>query len=361
MRFLNNFAISLLMIPLMIIIAIFTPPETAPTGSVISLPEKNEIELEKIWETKMDYRMASYVIEDGKIIMHTSGNSIFILDYDTGKVIKQFKPELNNQMIYGIAVNEGMLAINCGKFIVVYDIGADKEIFKYKAKNLSEFHEEVYMYKNTIICSGDSRHNLMAVDYMNGDVVWTVEDPKIEDQQYYLKKYKERYLYSSLNFDGEVEFDPNTGKTISKYPDAYGVDIRNEKRVEQVNNFEGIADVKFNKWLSEKYFGYGGIMENGSPYLTYGEAFYFHNQLGELQWQFKMDKDIGYFDDYGDYVFLETDDLLVILDTKTQKIVWRFNVPEESAITWRIDGDRLYLSERRGRTVAYNLQMLKQN
>lgn len=329
------------------------------TGPTIQVPDQNVIELNKVWENKFDYGIRSHLIEDGKIYATTHGNDFYVIDFKTGDLKDSFTLDIENLSYTTIAVSNGMFAVNCDDYIVVYDTIINKQIFKYSYRPYS-FEDEILLYDDLLICSLFKGDQLIAINYKTGAIAWTLEK-NIQNNQFTLSHFKDKYLYECYGSDSTFQFDPSTGKTIAEYRSEPGLKLLNEAQRWTIPKYDQISDLSFKQWMIDENTARFSAMENGSFYSSYKDAFYFHNQSGDLLWQFRVGEHICWTEDYDKYVFIETDSTLLAVDTVTKEIVWHIDSPQESSVQFGIYEETLYVSEYNGEFTAYSLDSLKEN
>lgn len=337
---------------------------------VIDLPETNKIDLNKLWEINMDSQMRDYVIDKDKIYVITQNQWIYIIDINKESLIKKFKLNIDDELFNGrITVYDDVLSIVNYNKIIVVDTNSEKILYDFQATNMKvvALRTNMYMYEELLIFSHLLDGKIYGMNYSTGKIEWEIGGDYSEHGNLKLYQYKDKYLYTKGLEKAYYQYDPLTGRTITKYEYEYTTDhgIKNEKRTFYKPVFKHVDNIELKTWLIDTNLAFFHITSKGYIYTEYEDIFYLYDRDEKLRWKLKFPKEILFTREYkGKYVILYLtqkyfSDSLLIFDIEEKEIVWNIDTEPKEAFRFFMNEDKLFISDEEGSFKIYDLSKLK--
>jgi outer membrane protein assembly factor BamB len=330
---------------------------------IIKIPPENKIELDKVWDLETEGKIFRKDIQGNTLYAITDKQVIYIIDINTGKLIKSFKAKIDEEYpCASISVYEGSIAINFSDEIYVLDLESEKVLLNKKVglNGAVTINTYIYLYKDLVIYSAIKDNMIYAINYKTGKTVWEFGKELDKRGHFRLYKYKDKYFFDNPATDLYYEYDPLTGEILNNYEFKLGEEIANKDLDFYIPRFDNIEDKEFENWLINNTFDVFTLTEKGYMYTKYRNKFYFHGIDSDLDWMIKLPKEISLTYGYGRYTFLDQTNSISLLDLEQKEIIWNEDFDINDNISAFIYESKLYISTKDERFFVYDLSKLEQ-
>lgn len=331
----------------------------------IDIPEDNKVELDTIWEMELESEQAN-CISDGKYLyIVTENHVLYMVDKKSGELAKSFKidsGEADGRSCSGIAVYDGVMALNYDSKIIAVDIDRQETVFSHRVSHrlIQSISWDIMMYKDLIIYSNIDEDEIVAINFKTGEVEWDYGDELGDHGNFKLRQYKDIYMYRGTADYDYHQFDPATGMFIRRYRLNQDEKIQNiDYESGLIPSFEGIEDKDFELWLRSNSFGAFNITDKGYMYVIYKDKFYFHGTDPDLEWRIRLPKEMYITEEYGRYSFLIGFDVIYLLDLERAEVIWKLDDKIVRPPISFIEENRFYLPLEDGRYIVLDLSKLE--
>jgi hypothetical protein len=332
-------------------------------NNTISLPSKNSVELDKIWEFKGIGIMHLHATDEKNLYIQSGYGTYYVIDDNSLNVVKKIEiPYGDDESFYNLTASNGILATTSDDKVVVFDTNKDELLLDYKIKKSWDnirLDWGVLLYDDLVIFSYGHDEATYGLNYNTEQLAWKSERGW-KTGPIDLYRYKDRYLYRHTFSDAFYEFDPKSGAIIGKYPYEF-VALNNRDSHKHTDSFyivKNVKDRELREWLEGFYMKTG----KGDVYSVFKSRLHFHGQNLNPLWELEFSNEIEDEYNYGKYMFLNFKDSIVLLELKNDggEILWTMKTKDNLIHRIFIHKERLYVSYKDNTIEAFDLSKLDQ-
>jgi len=295
----------------------------------------------------------------------TYNNELYVIDETTGKEIKKYN--FNNYVkdllsSARIDVYMGIIVIDYSNQIVVFDTNTDELVFskQFSNKPVVKLGGTPFISGNKVIYSTLDPDEIVCVDYRTGKEMWKIEHIDNEDiRNFRLKRFGEEYYYKIAGERTFYEYSLETGEILAEHQIEKKELISNPDRHGYYPFYKNTGSLKKDIWLTENALGVFNMTSRGVMYAFSDNKFYNYGTDMILDWEISLPLNIWTTVDYGNYIFIDMFDKVILLNLERKEILWVKEYVDGEQAYLDIIGDSLYISEKDGVVYSYDLSVLE--